>query len=109
MGKDYPAKLWQEYHSVPRLRHLRLLLQILLADDFDKGFRFSSRNVARTGNNGYARDHLGRCCANCDFVAGTNFMSRLCDTPIEQNKARVTELLSYGAPRAKATEFQEEI
>jgi hypothetical protein len=43
------------------------------------------------------------------LIAGMNFMSRLCDSAIEQNKARVTELLSYGPARAQATKFEKEI
>jgi len=38
-----------------------------------------------------------------------NFMSGLCGAPIEEDKTRVTELLSYGAARAETAEFEEEI
>jgi len=38
-----------------------------------------------------------------------NFVSGLCNAAVEKNKARVTELLSYGAARAETTKFQEEI
>jgi len=38
-----------------------------------------------------------------------NFVSGLCHPAVEKNKARVTELLSYGASRAKAAEFEKEV
>jgi hypothetical protein len=43
------------------------------------------------------------------LIVGVNFMSRFGNAPIEQHKARVTELLSYGATRAEPAKFQEEI
>jgi len=38
-----------------------------------------------------------------------NFVSRLCHPSIEPDKARVTELLSHGAARAEAAEFEKEV
>ena len=109
MGKDYPVKLWQEYHSGGRSTLSRLELEMFLADYFDERLRVASRDVARSRYRNYARQDLGSGCANCDFVTGADVVRRLCHPSVEQNKARVTELLSYGPARAEATKFEKEI
>lgn len=91
--------------GVSRWNEFDVLIPLVLADYFNKRLCVASRHVSRSRNINDASDGLGSGCANCNFIPNPNFMSRLCHATIEQDKARVTELLSYGAARAEPAEF----
>ena len=87
----------------------RRRIEIFFGDYFNEGFRSPSRYVPRGRNRNDPAGGFGSRCADYDFVAGMNFVSGLCRAAVEKNKARVTELLSYGASRAEAADFQKEV
>ena len=91
--------------GVSRRNEFDVLIPLVVADYFNKRLCVASRDISRSRNMNDLSDGLGSGCANCNFIPQPNFMSRLCHAAIEQDKARVTELLSYGAARAEAAEF----
>ena len=105
MGKDYAMQLSQEYHSADLCRNFQLQIQFLLANYLDQRLCIAPRHVSRIRNRQDTGNDLGTRGADYDFVAGFDFVCGLSNAPVEQNKARVTKLLSYSAARAKATDF----
>jgi hypothetical protein len=69
----------------------------------------ASGNVAGRRRPEHVRDYFAVAPPNFDFVSGLDGMSGLGRPAVKQNKTRVAKLLSDGAARAKAAQFQEEI
>jgi len=84
-------------------------LKAIFADDFNQPVCVASRDVAGGGRFQDVRDYLAIATPDFDFVSGIDGMSGLGRPAVKQNKTRVAKLLSNGAARAKATQFQEEI
>src|SRR5258708_20688031 len=84
-------------------------LNAIFADDFNQLLCVTSRDIAGGGRLQDARDYLAVATPDFDFVSGIDGMSGLGRPAVKQNKTRVAKLLSHGAARAKAAQFQEEI
>ena len=68
-----------------------------------------TRYAFAPGDAHHAHDQLMVSTTNGDLIVWFYGMRRLGRAAIEQNKTRVTKLLSYRTTRAKTTEFEEEI
>jgi len=84
-------------------------LKEIFADDFNQLLGVAPRNVPGRRRLEHVRDYFAVAPPNFDFVSGIDGMSGLGRPAVKQNKTRVAKLLSNGAAREKATQFQEEI
>jgi len=91
--------------TAPGCRTRLLQIALFLANYFDERLCVATRHIARSRNISDASDDLGSRCANCNLIADANFMCRLCNALIEEDKPRITEFLSHGAAGAEAAEF----